>query len=401
MESNILNTTDMHALGQKLQEARKNKGLTQEAVASQMGVTRTTITAIEKGERRVKADELIRLAQLYGRQVNDFLRPRPPIESFLVQFRGPIFRTPEDEKTIEPHIEQLEDYCRDYLELEKLIGTPLVRRYPAEYRVDGLPIEQAAEGIALEERNRLGLGDGPIHELRDILEQDVGLRIFYFGLPSKFSEIYIYTETLGGCMAINAQQPEERCRWSMAHAYGHFLTSRAQPRVDLTHGYERKPESERLADAFAISFLMPLNGLTRRFNDIRRTTGRATPADLLTLAHFFGVSAETLTRRLESLKLIPTGTWDRLRDRGFKIRQAQQQLELESVPARNETFPIRYRYLAAQAYESGLISEGQFARLLHVDRVEARLIAETLQEDAADVLAGDAVLSAPEASAAN
>ena len=269
----------------------------------------------------------------------------------------------------------------------------MVRRYPAEYRVDGLPIEQAAEGVAVEERNRLGLGDGPIPELRAILEQDVGLRIFYLALPRKFSEMYIHTETLGGCMAVSARHPAERRRWSMAHAYGHFLTSRAQARVDLTDGYARTPESERLADAFAIAFLMPLSGLTRRFNEIRRATGKATPADLLTLAYYFGVSAETLTRRLESLKLIPTGTWERLRDRGFKIRQAQQQLGLESLPERNDVFPIRYQYLAVQAYESELVTEGQFARFLHVDRLQARAIAELLQADSDNVLSADVILA--------
>jgi hypothetical protein len=35
-------------------------------------------------------------------------------------------------------------------------------------------------------------------------------------------------------------------------------------------------------------------------------------------------------------------------------------------------------YLATEAYESGQLSEGQFARFLRVDRLESRRIAEAL-----------------------
>jgi hypothetical protein len=34
--------------------------------------------------------------------------------------------------------------------------------------------------------------------------------------------------------------------------------------------------------------------------------------------------------------------------------------------------PIRYRYLAVEAYQRGDLSEGQLARMLRVDRLEAR-----------------------------
>ena len=82
MEANILDSIDLRQLGKELQEARKNCGMTQEAAAVVLGVARTTITAIEKGERRIKAGELISLARAYGRQVNAFVRQRPQFESF-------------------------------------------------------------------------------------------------------------------------------------------------------------------------------------------------------------------------------------------------------------------------------------------------------------------------------
>jgi Zn-dependent peptidase ImmA (M78 family)/DNA-binding XRE family transcriptional regulator len=385
MESNILDSIDMRQLGKELQDARKHRGMTQEAAAEVLGVARTTITAIEKGERRIKAGELMRLARAYGRQVSDFVRQRPRFESFQpqlrAQFRGPYLLTAVDEQAIAPSLTTLEELCRDYLELEEIMEAPLVRKYPPIYEVAGLPTEQAAESVAIEERNRLGLGNGPIPILRYLLEQDVGVRLFYLPLPPKFSEIYVYDEALGACMAINSQHPEERRRWSAAHGYAHLLAHRYRAEVVVENSYRRQPESERFADAFARYFLMPTEGLTRRFNDIRRTQGKATPAGLCVLANYYGVSVEAITRHLEDLKLLPTGTWDKLRDSGFKVREAQRQLGLEAIPTSDETLPKRYQYLALLAFDHALLTEGQLAHFLRVNRLDARRAIEVLREN--------------------
>lgn len=386
MNTNILDTIDMRELGKELQQARTKRGLTQEDAATIIDVARTTIIAIEKGDRRIKAEELIKLAHAYGRQVSDFVRSRPKIEPFRLQFRGSNLHVPEDEANIAPFIDMLEELSRNYLELEQITGAPLVHKYPSEYEIAGLRTGQAAESVAIEERNRLGLGDGPIPILRDILEQDVGLRIFYLPLhPSKLSAIYIYDDQLGGCIAINSLHSEERRRWSLAHDYGHFLVYRYKPIVLIEDNYRRLPESERFADHFALNFLMPISGLMRRFNDILRTKKKITPADLCTLAHFYGVSVAALSRRLEDRRLLPNGTWDKLRAAGFKVREAQQQLGLGTIPMQYEKLPTRYEYLALDAFDQGLITEGQFARFLDVDRVEARKIAEVLRQHTSDV----------------
>lgn len=386
MEPNILDTIDMRELGKELQQARSSRGLTQEDAARIIEVARTTVTAIEKGERRIKAGELIKLAHAYGRQVSDFVRPRPKIEPFPVQFRSSVFRSVEDEQKIAPYVTKLEELSRNYFELEQIEEVSSTHKYLPEYDITGLGVERAAESVALEERNRLGLGDGPIPILRDILEQDVGLRIFYVPLtPSKFSAMYLFDRQLGGCIAINSLHPEERRRWSLAHEFAHFLAQRYRPTVFIEDSYQRLPESERFADAFALYFLMPTGGLMRRFNDIQRAKQMVTPADLCVLAHYYGVSVAAMTLRLEDMRLLPTGIWDKLRERGFKVREAQQQLGLGAIPAREEKFPMRYQYLAVDAFDRGLITEGQFARYLEVDRLEARLIAEKLRQQTSDV----------------
>ena len=53
-------------VGQRLAEARKSRGMTQEAAAGHLGLSRPTFIAIEKGDRAAKRVEIIKLAALYG-----------------------------------------------------------------------------------------------------------------------------------------------------------------------------------------------------------------------------------------------------------------------------------------------------------------------------------------------
>lgn len=378
MDGDILQKLDPRGLGRRLQEARKARGVTQQAAADHLGVARTTITAIEKGERQIQPSEIVRLATLYGRSVSEFLREGQPIEAFAVQLRATL--SPDqlvDEEAAQGTLE-FQRLVEDYLELEHQCNAPLLQRYPQPYTISGVASEAAAEDVASAERNRLGLGDGPILNLREILE-DVGLRVFYLDLPSRVAGMYTYAEQIGGCIAINRKHPVERRRISEAHEYGHFLSNRFRAEIAVLGRYQRVPEQERFASAFALAFLMPTSALKRRFHELRRSRGgRTTPADLCVLAHFYFVSVEALTRRLEDLRLLPLGTWDRLLQAGFRVREAQSILGLTERTVADQMLPTRYMYLAAEAYERGDLSEGQFARILRVDRLEARRIADEL-----------------------
>ena len=377
MEERALESIDPRALGRRLQEARKARGLTQQDAADSLSVARTTVTALEKGERRMRPGELIQLARLYGRPVSEFVGPKEPIADFAVQFRRSGVGS-ADAETSEA-VEQFRRLCEDYLYLENLSGAPLGRNYLPQYSTDGTTPESAAADVASSERNRLGLGDGPLLRLRDTLESDVGLRVFVIDLPSRVAGVFSYTEELGGCIAVNARHPVQRQRWSMAHEYGHFLTNRFQSEVSLLGSHGRIPATERFADAFARCLLMPGPGLRRRFNELSRAVdGKVTAAEVCRVAHQYVVSVEAMMLRLEELGVLPGGTWERLQDRGFKVREAQEILGLTPHPSGDQLLPLRYQYLAARAYEEGQLTEGQLARLLRVDRVLARRAVQRL-----------------------
>ena len=131
---------------------------------------------------------------------------------------------------------------------------------------------------------------------------------------------------------------------------------------------------------------MPTSRLLKQFKDMHRSHGKFTPTKLFTLAHYYGVSVSALVYRLEDMGLLPSGTWDRLRDRGLKVRKVQQELGLEAIMQRTDVTPIHYQHLAIEALDQGLITEGRFANFLDVDRLEARRIAEVLREHSSGTL---------------
>src|ERR1700676_1079698 len=165
-----------------LQEARKSAGMTQSEAADHLHMSRTTIVAIEKGERRVSSHEIIQFAKLYRRSVSELLSQRVVTDSFVPQFRAA-------QKELDPSFEgaasELQTLSENYVELERILGTPLIRRFPPEYDTRGGTADRIAEDVATAERIRRGVGDGPIGNLRGRLENDVGLRIFYFPMERK------------------------------------------------------------------------------------------------------------------------------------------------------------------------------------------------------------------------
>ena len=377
---NILEKIDPQILGSRLQESRNARGLKQQDVADDMRMARTTIVAIEKGDRRINPDELIKFAKIYGRDVSKLLNRVSVARDFVPQFRQNWRKDFNENPELEQISFELQQFAEDYIELERINGITRLENPSPQYNWKVGSPEQVAEEIAMAERNRLGIGDGPISNLRERLEMDVGLKIFYFLMPSDVSGIFVYNDNLGGCVGINSNHPRDRRNWSLAHEFGHYLTDRYQTEITFLQAKRRQSANERLADAFAENFLMQASGLNRRFTEIQRSTARKsiTMAEICHLADLYQVSVQALVIRLENLRRLPIGTWDSLAAEGFRPRQAQQILGINANPPIEDELPRRYVVLAVSAYEKAEISEGQLAKFLRTDRVTARIIIDKI-----------------------
>ena len=379
---------DPQTLGLRLTEARKARGITQEQAALHLGMSRPTFIALEKGTRRATPEEVVKLAEHYGRSVHEFVRQGPPAVDLEPHLRAAIGSVSECEiSDVDKAIAELQRFANDYLQLESLVKAQPFESYPQEVATPKWNAVEFAEDIAQRERARLNLGDQPIGDLRRLLENAVGLRIFLGNAPSKVAGMYAHVASLGYCVLINAKHPRERQRWTLAHEYWHFLADRHKPGIDYTSGYERQPQSEKCADAFARAFLMPVTAVRQRFLDVRANRGDFQVADLVRLSVCFGVSVQAMTLRLEGLSLISKGTWDHLQEDGFKPESAKRRLQIDVGTPPADPYPERYKFLAVEAYSEGKLSEGEFAKLLRTDRVSAREIALQCQTRADEISA--------------
>lgn len=380
MLQNLYRTVDPKVLGQRLQAARDSIHFTQQDVAQKLGIARTTLVAIENGTRLPKPDELHQLALVYHRSIHNLLRQQVPVERLIVQFRASRRVGSKLDQETADKIGEFERLCEDYVELERKQQYPLPLSQAPVYSIDEMRPDRSGEDVAAAERNRLGLGDAPILNLRELLENE-GVRIFLLKLPSRVGGFFGYTEQLGPCMAINAQHPPERRQWSLAHEYAHFLTKRHE--VDLTTSvyspYEHVPKNERFAEAFARAFLMPAASVSRRFHEMRRDRGKFLPADLCLLASYFRVSIEAMARRLEDLQLIRGGKYDSMLANGFRPNEAREQLGLVADLPEEHPLPLRYRYLATEALAHGNITEADFVHYLRTDWAHARQMFQSLR----------------------
>ena len=79
-EPEALGLSDAEQLARRLREAREFTNLSQQFVAEQTGISRSAISDIERGARRVESLELKRLAALYRMPVDYLLGNEPPVE---------------------------------------------------------------------------------------------------------------------------------------------------------------------------------------------------------------------------------------------------------------------------------------------------------------------------------
>ena len=379
--------TDLSALAQRLVSARKSVGVTQDAAAAHLGMSRPTFIAIEKAVRRPRPEEIVKLAALYRTSVNTLLRQETQPPKLQPHLRSALNNNnAEDQEELETAIAKLTGFVDDYVFLEKKLDAQPVNNFPPRIHAQVGPVERFAEHCAQEERARLNLGAHlPIYTLRKVLE-DVGVHVFIDTLSSKLAGLYVFVPDFGYCILINKLHPRERRRWTTAHEYGHFLLDRDKPGVDYLRAVQRKPENERFADAFAAAFLMPEAGVQRRFYEEVERKSDFNVGDLCRMASYYAVSLMAMTLRLESLTLIGRGSWDSIKAEGVAVKELKREAGVEEQADADsaETFPDRYKLLAVQAWTSDKISTGTLAKLLRCSLVEAREIAYRCAEVATD-----------------
>jgi Zn-dependent peptidase ImmA (M78 family)/DNA-binding XRE family transcriptional regulator len=372
--------------GERLRLAREAKKLKQAEVAEKLHIARTTLVAIEQGQRKARIDEVRQLAKLYGVSINELLREEAIHADLTPKFRK-LFSNQDD--AAEAAARLLSDLARAEAELENILGVKRQRNYPPERPILPGDVRVQAEHDAAELRQWLGLGFNPVTDIITLLELELGVRVYIRKFDGRISGLFIYDDALGACMLLNAKHPKERRTQTAAHEMAHLISTRRQAELLKEQNNENSRE-ERYATVFARAFLTPARAVMQKFKEVTAGSEKLTRRHIIILAHYFAVSREAMVRRLEELGLTKAGTWDWFESYGGitddQTRQVLGDLAGVDTPKSEAEQPttLRLTLLAEEAFRRGVMSEGQLARMLHLDRVEIRKMFDGLEIEGSD-----------------
>src|SRR5208282_6540435 len=125
----VLDQVSAEEVGERLRIAREKANLTQEDAAGIIDVARTTLTAIEKGQRRARFSEVRKLSEAYGTSVNALLRREAVHVDIAPRFRK---LAGSSDSSVDAAAKLLGDLAKAEVELENLLGIKRAPNYPAE-----------------------------------------------------------------------------------------------------------------------------------------------------------------------------------------------------------------------------------------------------------------------------
>lgn len=259
----------MPEIGRQLRYIRQSNGKTQAEVADHLNLSRSTVVQMERGNRRVTAEDVGRLATFYqcspsvllsGPQVDGTDSDRNLLADLVQAF--PNIRE-DNERFMETR--RVFAIARTLTELERRLCLDSYSLGPHAYDV-GTPniaweaMEQGFQA-AEEERRRLNLGDAPIRDLDHTLVVK-RIRMTKINLHKDVASIFVNSQETGFLVIVNERLPIEARRFHYAHGFGHSLFDRCH-RSFVCSSECRQDFVEVRASAFANGFLLPESSLRR------------------------------------------------------------------------------------------------------------------------------------------
>jgi XRE family transcriptional regulator, fatty acid utilization regulator len=288
-------------IGIRLKALRETHKLTQDELAARFGFKdRQTLSAIETGERKVTAEELLRAVELFAVPLETFTDP------FLLLGEGKFSwrQTGVRGADLAAYEREAGRLVAGFRALAPLVGLapPLFRKSIGLTRQSSFEAaSDAGERFAAE----LALGDVPARRLADAMEQELGILALMVDPIEGVSGAACRLPELD-CVLINHREVAGRRHFDLAHELFHILTWDAMPPEHVEEAQPKKrTRVEQLADSFASAVLMP-GPVLERFGD---WTGLAVKP---LIKHLNEVADELLvTASALRWRLVATGRLDR------------------------------------------------------------------------------------------
>lgn len=247
----------------RLKVAREKMGLTQAQFSERMGFKdRQTLAAIEGGQRKLSAEELLRAIGVLGVDLDFFT------DSFRLigegQFSWRAKGAPP--KLLDEFEERAGRWIATYRKLsasESSLRSPLQVRLPLTVKSSFEQARAAADALGSD----WDLGDVPALRLESALRERLGALILYIDAPAGISGAACQLAELNAIL-INRREPEGRRNYDLAHELFHLLTWEQMPPAHAEAEIPRSGKGnrvEQLADNFASALLMPERALVSRW----------------------------------------------------------------------------------------------------------------------------------------
>ncbi len=343
-----------------LKKERKLLGLTLKEVSEKMGFKHyQTLSNIESGKREIKAWELSKLANIYNRNIDFFLKPEEEKKEVKILWRNP------DENVKKKKIERIFlNYCKKYSNLLKLLGESEQenREFILHIAKNDLLNKKSFEyvtNLASQYLNLLQLGSRPASSLVKILEEKIGVKIIHLELDPGISGGSTIGD-FGMAILINANDAPWRRNYDLAHEFFHLVTwDFFSPEEVYKKDKYGKNKVEQLANVFASAFLLVEDELRNEFRK-RVKNNYITYLNLIDIAREFDVSIEALLWRLVNLNLLKKEQVINELGKGI-IKDFDKVYKHRDWKGEKPYLSEKYISLAIKAFQMGKISKARFA----------------------------------------
>ncbi len=283
-------------IGTRIKALREERKLSQDDLARLFGFKdRQTVSAIETGERRVTAEELLIAVEKLGAPLDYFTDP------FLLVGEG---RFSWRQTDVGPQgLSAYERIAGRWIAAFRAIAPQVGHPAPLLRRALGLTRHQRFED-AMEAGERFAaefeLGDVPAMRVAEVMEEKLGILVLMVDVFQGISGAACRLPELD-VVLINRREVVGRRHFDLGHELFHILTWDAMPPEHSEESRETGGSRvEQLANNFASAVLMPVSVLDR-YGDWSDVSERGLAARLNAAADDLQVTASALKWRLVAL----------------------------------------------------------------------------------------------------
>ncbi len=373
---------DSKVVGENIRRLRASKKLSQKNLAEKAGISRVTLSRLEKGEYRPRVSTLEKLAAALGCGLGKLLEEVPALNE--VRFRAKKKHN-EREQIIADVARMLVNYCR----VEELVADR--RGFLFGDLLDWSDRDPVRLAGAV--REIAGLDDDePIRDICGFIEH-AGVKLLRIRRATDaFFGLSVASKEFGPAIVVNTWDKISVERWifTVAHELGHLLMHLGSYVAERS---EEDISEERAADKFASHFLMPDVAFRPEWDDTR---GLALLDRVFKVKRIFRVSWGTVLYRLMENENADDSIWalfrSRYRERYGKVlgrkdeprrleksefygegpvSRGKEQEELSAMDFKED----RLSRLVREAFQGGKVSLGWAAEALDLSRSDMRRLA--------------------------